>query len=157
VELIFRKPTIQDKDKIDEFLILVKNDYIPPFTKEEREAEISSIYAGKEKAILSLTQRRQLVGYIVWKQYPKNKNYGYIANLAVHPTFRRKGISTKLRRMAFAEIKRAGYIGVYTMTWHKNTSIIESNKKLGMKVVKIYLDEKFRGPGGRTYIFRKDF
>jgi ribosomal protein S18 acetylase RimI-like enzyme len=157
MEFIFRKPATGDKGKINRFLILIKNDYVPPFTEEERREEIGNVYAGNEKAILSLTRGGQLVGYIVWKKYPKNKNYGYIANLAVHPKFRRKGISTKLRRMAFAQIKRAGYKGVYTMTWHKNTCMIESNQKLGMKIVKIYLDEKFRGPGGKTYIFRKDF
>ena len=157
MELVFRKPKKEDKDKIDNFLVLLKSDYVPPFSEKERETELKDIYCGKAKAVIALTQPGQLVGYVVWKQYPKNKNYGYIANLGVHPKFRRKGISTKLRKMAFAQIKRAGYKGVYYTTWHKNARMTESSKKLGMKIVKIYLDEKFRGLGGKTILFRKDF
>jgi hypothetical protein len=57
MELVFRKPTTEDKGKIDEFLIVLQNDYVPPFTDEERETEISNISAGRDKAILALTER----------------------------------------------------------------------------------------------------
>jgi len=157
MDIRFRKPKKEDRKRIDKFLIPLKNDYVPPFSEEERKDELNDIYGGKAKAIIALTQHRQLVGYVVWKQYPKNKAYGYLANLAVHPKFRRKGISTKIRKLAFAQIKKAGYKGVCYTTWHKNIAMIESSKKLGMKIAKIYLDEKFRGPGGKTLILKKDF
>ncbi len=35
--------------------------------------------------------------------------------------------------------------------------MVESSKKIGMRIVKVYLDEGFRGPGGKTILFRKDF
>jgi ribosomal protein S18 acetylase RimI-like enzyme len=157
MDMTFRKPILEDKAKIEDFLILVRNDYIPPLTKEEMEDEINEIYLGNRKAILAVTVKRQLVGYLSWKQYPKNKNFGYIANLAVDPNFRHKGISIKLRKMAFAQIKKANYKGAYTTTWHKNKVVIESNQKIGMKLVRTYRDEKFRGPGAKTCLFRKDF
>jgi ribosomal protein S18 acetylase RimI-like enzyme len=155
--LTFRKPVLKDKNKIEKFLILLKNDYIPPFSDEERREEINKIYKGNSKAILALTQKGQIVGYVAWEQYSKNKKYGYIVNLGVHPEYRRKGISIKLRKIVFGQIKKAGFKGVYYTTWHKNIGMIESSKKLGMKIVKVFLDEKFRGPGGKTIIFRKDF
>jgi hypothetical protein len=63
----------------------------------------------------------------------------------------------ELRNIAFAQIKKAGYKGVYYTTWHTNTAMIESSKKIGMMIEKTYLDEEFRGPGGKTVLYRKDF
>ncbi len=155
--MFFRKPCEEDRNKINKFLILLRNEYIPSFSKEEREQELKDVYSGGAKAIIALSQPGEIIGYIAWKRYHKNKEYGYIANLAIHPKFRRKGISMRLRKMAFAQIKKAGYRGVYYTTWHKNTGMIESSKKIGMKIVKVYLDEGFRGSGGKTILFRKDF
>ena len=157
MELIFRKPALKDKKKIQTFLVLFRYDYIPPFSDVEMEREINKIYAGKAKAILALTKKGQIVGYAVWQPYAKNKKYGYIANLLVHPEYRGKGISLKLRRKAFNQLRNKGFKGVYYTTWHTNRTMIESSKKLGMKIVKVYLDEKFRGPGGKTVLFKKDF
>lgn len=156
MELIFRKPTLKDKSSIHNFLILLRHDFVPAFSDVERKRELNKIYMGKAKAILALTKGR-IVGYIVWEPYPKNKKYGYIANLLVHQEYRGKGISMKLRKKAFDQIKKEGFNGVYCTTWHTNRTMIESSKKLGMKIVKVYLDEKFRGPGGKTVLFKKEF
>ncbi len=120
--MFFRKPREGDRNRINEFLVLLRNEYTPPFSKEEREQELKDVYGGGAKAIIALSRPGEITGYIVWKQYHKNKEYGYIANLAIHPKFRRKGISMKLRKMAFTHIKKAGYRGVYYTTWHKNTA-----------------------------------
>lgn len=157
MELVFRKPLITDRSKIEKFLILLQDDFVPSFSDAERKAELGKIYTGKAKVILALTKRRQIVGYIVWESYSKNKKYGYIANLLVHPKYRGKGVSMELRRRAFSQIKKEGFEGVYCTTWHKNRVMIESSKKLGMRIVKVHLDEKFRGPGGKTILFKKDF
>lgn len=157
MELVFRKPTLKYKNKIERFLIILKYDYVPPFSDDERKEQLNKIYSGKARAILALTKKGQLAGYIVWERYVKNKKYGYIANLGVHPKYRGRGISIKLRKMVLNQIKKAGLRGVYYTTWDKNLHMIESSKKLGMKIVKVYLDEKYRGSGGKTVIFRKDF
>ena len=157
MELIFRKPTLSDRSQIDKFLDTLKNDYVPQFSDKEKEEELNKIYTGKSKSILALTLKNQLVGYIVWENYSKNKEYGYIANIGVHPKYRRKGISTKLMKMVFDQIKKTGFKGVYYTTWHKNTGMAGLSKELKMKIVKVYLDEKFRGSGGKTIIFRKVF
>jgi ribosomal protein S18 acetylase RimI-like enzyme len=156
MELIFRRPILSDRNKIDKFLILLKDDYVPPFSALERKEELDRIYAKKAKAILAMMQK-QIAGYIVWEQYSKNKKDGYVANLGVHPEYRRRGISTRLRKIAFGQIRKAGFKGVYYTTWHKNIGMVDSSKKLGMKIIRTYLDEKFRGPGGRTILYRKDF
>ena len=155
--LIFRKPTLSDRSQIDKFLVFLKYDYVPPFSDKGKEEELGKIYTGKAKAILALTQKNKLVGYIVWEKYSKNKEYGYVANMGVHPKYRRKGISTKLMKMVFNQIKKTGFKGVYYTTWHKNKGIVGLSKELGMKIVKVYLDEKYRGRGGKTIIFRKVF
>ncbi len=157
MEPTFRKPLLADKTVLNEFLLSIKEDYVPPFSNKERTEELNKIYSGKAKAIVAVTQQGSIAGYVAWEPYSKYKNYGYIANIAVHPQWRRKGISTKLRELAFEEMKKAGLKGVYYTTWHTNTAMIESSKKLGIIVVDNFLDESFRGPGGRTILYKKDF
>ena len=157
MELEFRKPTLPEMAKLGKFLTLVKHDYVPPFSDEEKIQELNDIRKEKTKAIIAITAEAQIVGYVSWKPYDKDKNYGYMANIAVHPQWRRKGISTKLRELAFEEMEKTGFRGVYYTTWHTNTAMVESSRKLGMTVVKVYLDEGFRGTGGKTILYRKKF
>ena len=158
MKLIFREPLPQDIEKINKFFIFLKNDFVPPFSDKERKKELDKICSGKAKAIIALTENEYLVGYLLWEQYSKNKKYGYILDVGVHTKYRRRGIySTKLMEIVSNQMKKAGFKGIYYTTWHKNTAMIKASKKIGMKIVKIYLDEKFRGPGGKTILFKKDF
>jgi len=157
MELIFRKPKKEDRDKIKELLDLLTDDYIPLHSEKETLDELTDIYRGKANALIVLTQEGQVIAYTTWNQYAKDKACGYLVNLGVHPDFRQRGISTELGKRALAQIKKEGYKGVYYTTWDKNEGMIKLSKNLGMKIVDVYLDEGFRGPGGKTILFRKDF
>ena len=156
MEIIFRKPAKSDREDIMNFFVRYNKNFFPPYSENMIKTKVNNIYSCKEKCIMALTNKGDIIALVTWRQYDKDKEYGYLSYLQVRPDYRRKYIGKTIREMAMIEIKNMGFRGVYSTTWKENQAMIKMNKNLGAKIVKTYPDEE-NCPGRVTILFRKDF
>ncbi len=86
---------------IDEMMAIERTSFTSPWSSRFFHEEIQVTYA---KSLLAEIQR-QIVGYIIFWQLPKEVD---IHNLAVHPAFRRQGIGRRLLSAAIEKAKGEG-------------------------------------------------
>jgi ribosomal protein S18 acetylase RimI-like enzyme len=157
MEFVMRKPMKSDFKSLEKLLKSLEKDFVPAFSKDEREDILMDYCAEDYSGVLLLTKSNFSAGYTQWYTCQKDKKYAFISFVGVHPKYRGRGIATILMEETFNQIIAQGFIGVYYNTWHANTPMIELSKKLGVRIIKIYSDEDYRGKGGKSVLFKKNF
>lgn len=115
-------------DDLDEVCAIEVDSFIVPWTRQMFESELCS----PEKSIyLVACEGKQLIGYIGLNQI---QNEGHITTLAVHRTYRRRGIASELiKQVARAALQKK----IDLLTLEVRTSNIAAQnlyRKLGFKV-----------------------
>ncbi|HOW26969.1 MAG TPA: ribosomal protein S18-alanine N-acetyltransferase [Elusimicrobiota bacterium] len=89
--------------QVDDLVVVEKESFPSPWTRRQILSELDKDYARFESAVHSETGNA--VGYC---GYWKVESEAQLANLAVHPAWRRRGVGRRLLESAMADARRRG-------------------------------------------------
>jgi ribosomal protein S18 acetylase RimI-like enzyme len=118
------------KGTINDILKIAKVSFTGFYDKER----IFQRLKGKKYWIYVAKDKGKIVGFKIWYEDSPKKIYSWLG--AVHPDYRRKGISTKLMKIQFNQAKKLGYQIVEVKTHKGHSEMISLLNKEGFKETK---------------------
>ena len=153
--MIIRKAKLTDIDRLSELLYEVHKlhaKHRPDVFKKRKQKytkqDLETILTNDSTPVWVAEEKRQVVGYIFCiyeeiKDHPSmtDRKTLYIDDLCVDQEFRKKGIGSQLYNYAKMMGRTKGCYDVTLNVWNLNPGAIAFYEKLGLKPMKVYMEE----------------
>ena len=153
--MIIRKAKLTDIDKLLYLLDIVHSlheqarpDIFKKGKTKYTKEELEKILANDVTPVWVAEEKKQVVGYIFCiyeeikdHQSLTNRKTLYIDDICVDDNFRQKGIGRQLYNYAKMMAKTKGCYDITLNVWNLNPGAIIFYEKLGLKPLKIYMEE----------------
>lgn len=127
-KVILRMASIRDLDQIVE---VEKLSFIDPYSRRFLAVLILSA-----PIFIVVEYGKKIVGYICATVEKDDVLYGHIISIAVHPSYRRKGIGSALLLRTIENLKKMGVKMVYLECRVSNRAAIKFYEKHGFRIIK---------------------
>lgn len=153
--MIIRKAKLTDIDRLSELLYEVHKlhaRYRPDVFKKRKQKytkkDLETVLTNELTPVWVAEEKRQVVGYIfcIYEEIKDHKSMTdrktlYIDDLCVDKEFRKKGIGRQLYNYAKMIGRTNGCYDITLNVWNLNPGAIAFYEKLGLKPMKIYMEE----------------
>ena len=153
--MIIRKAKLTDIDRLLELLYVIHNlhaegrpDVFKKGKQKYLKEDLETVLTNSQTPVWVAEEKKKVVGYI-FCIYEEVKDHSsltdrktlYIDDLCVDKEFRHKGIGKGLYNYAKMIAKSNGCYDVTLNVWNLNPGAIAFYEKLGLKPMKIYMEE----------------
>ena len=153
--MVIRKAKFTDIDRLSELLYEVHNlhaegrpDIFQKGKQKYSKEDLESVLTNSQTPVWVAEEKRKVVGYIfcIYEEVKDHTSLTdrktlYIDDLCVDKEFRQKGIGKSLYNYVKMIAKSNGCYDVTLNVWNLNPGAIAFYEKLGLKPMKIYMEE----------------
>ena len=153
--MVIRKAKFTDIDRLSELLYEVHNlhaegrpDIFQKGKQKYSKEDLESVLTNGKTPVWVAEEKRKVVGYIfcIYEEVKDHTSLTdrktlYIDDLCVDKEFRKKGIGKSLYNYVKMIAKSNGCYDVTLNVWNLNPGAIAFYEKLGLKPMKIYMEE----------------
>lgn len=153
--MVIRKAKLTDIDRLSELLYEVHNlhaegrpDIFQKGKQKYSKEDLESVLTNSQTPVWVAEEKRKVVGYIfcIYEEVKDhtsltNRKTLYIDDLCVDKEFRQKGIGKSLYNYVKMIAKSNGCYDVTLNVWNLNPGALAFYEKLGLKPMKIYMEE----------------